>query len=106
MGTGAVEASGTGSLSTIKPGLTEADGGDAESVPEIVDAAADTIAEAPALHRWSATAPAVTIEAPDAYSLRLVVARTLHDGGSTAARSPALAGLASLALIRNKRTKR
>jgi NADH-quinone oxidoreductase subunit G len=94
MGTGAVEASGTGSLSTIKPGLTEADGGDAETVPELVDAAAAALDAAPALHRWHADAPAATTEPPDAYSLRLVVARALFDAGSTAAASPALAGLA------------
>ena len=50
VGTGAVEASGTGSLSTIKPGLTEADdaardGG--ETVPELVEAADESMAAAP-----------------------------------------------------------
>ncbi|HEX5585965.1 MAG TPA: molybdopterin dinucleotide binding domain-containing protein, partial [Acidimicrobiia bacterium] len=87
-------ASGTGSLSTLKPGLTEADGGDAEAVPELVDAASAAMAAAPALHVWDRSTPAVPPDAPDAYSLRLVVTRTLYDAGSTAASSPAIAALA------------
>jgi NADH-quinone oxidoreductase subunit G len=99
IGTGAVEASGTGSLSTIKPGLTEADGGDAEAVPDLVDAASTTMAAAPALHVWDRSAPAVPPEPADAYSLRLVVTRMLYDAGSTAASSPAIAGLADPAAL-------
>ncbi|MFI5045804.1 MAG: NADH-quinone oxidoreductase subunit NuoG [Acidimicrobiia bacterium] len=100
MGTGAVEASGTGSLSTIKPGLTE-DGeqGDAETVPELVEEAAAALEAAPALHVWDRAAPAASAEPPDAYSLRLVVARTLYDAGSTAAAAPAFAGLADGAAL-------
>jgi predicted molibdopterin-dependent oxidoreductase YjgC len=99
MGTGAVEASGTGSLSTIKPGLTEADGGDAETVPELVEEATAVLEAAPALHVWSGTAPTRTVEPVDAYSLRLVVARTLYDDGSTAAAAPAFTGMAEPAAL-------
>ena len=100
IGTGAVEASGTGSLSTIKPGLTEADDGDAETVPAFVDAAASVLSEAPATYVWDRAVPATVAEPPDAYSLRLVVARTLYDTGSTAASSPAIADLAgTVALV-------
>ncbi len=100
IGTGAVESSGTGSLSTIKPGLNEGAGhGDAtaeddETVPELVDAAAAALSAAPALHVWDGMAPAMTPEPTDAYSLRLVVARRLYDLGTTAASSNAIAGLA------------
>jgi NADH-quinone oxidoreductase subunit G len=95
IGTGAVEASGTGSLSTIKPGLTEdAEHGDAETVPQLVEEAASVLHAAPALHVWDRAAPTAPVEPPDAYSLRLVVARTLYDAGSTAAAAPAVAGLA------------
>jgi NADH-quinone oxidoreductase subunit G len=103
MGTGAVEASGTGSLSTIKPGLTEADhpGGEgdparpADGVSALVEAVTAAMASAPALHVWDRVAPAAPSEPPDAYSLRLVVARTLYDTGATAASSPAIADLAT-----------
>ena len=48
----------------------------------------------PALHEWDRTAPAPATVPPDAYSLRLVAARTLYDAGRTAASSPAVAALA------------
>ncbi len=100
IGTGAVESSGTGSLSTIKPGLTEADDGDAETVPELVASAAGAQAELPATYVWDRVAPAPVVDPPDAYSLRLVVARTLYDTGTTAASSPAVADLAgTVALV-------
>jgi anaerobic selenocysteine-containing dehydrogenase len=99
VGTGAVEASGTGSLSTIKPGLTEADGGDAEIVPDLVDEAAAVLEAAPALHVWDAAAPAAVADPPDAYSLRLVAARTLYDAGSTSAAAPAFTGIADPAAM-------
>jgi len=48
----------------------------------------------PALHVWDRTAPAPATVPPDAYSLRLVAARTLYDAGRTAASSPSIAPLA------------
>jgi NADH-quinone oxidoreductase subunit G len=99
MGTGAVEASGTGSLSTIKPGLTEADGGDAETVPELVEEATAVLDAAPPLHVWDGRAPATVADPADAYSLRLVVAHTLYDAGSTAAAAPAFTGMADGAAL-------
>ena len=48
----------------------------------------------PALHEWDRTAPAPATVPPDAYSLRLVAARTLYDAGRTAASSPSIAALA------------
>ncbi|MET0275542.1 MAG: NADH-quinone oxidoreductase subunit NuoG [Acidimicrobiia bacterium] len=95
IGGGAVASSGTGSLSTIKPGLTEGDDADeGEAVPALVDAASDSLAGAPALHEWDRVAPVVALDPTDAYSLRLVVARRLHDAGATAASSSAVRGLA------------
>ena len=103
VGTGAVEASGTGSSSTIKPGLAEAD-----------DALATTAGRSgarrgrrrrrrpPRLPSTSGTGPRPRHRPSrrDAYSLRLVAARTLYDAGSTAASSPPLAALApGLALV-------
>jgi NADH-quinone oxidoreductase subunit G len=102
VGTGAVESSGTGSLSTIKPGLTETDdtaGGEDGEVPELVDAANDALSSAPALHEWDRTARSVPSEPVDAYSLRLVVSRRLYDAGSTAASSPAVKDLADGAAL-------
>jgi NADH-quinone oxidoreductase subunit G len=99
IGTGAVEASGTGSLSTIKPGLTE-DGehGGAETVA-LMDEATAVLDDAPALHVWDGAATTTVADPPDAYSLRLVVARTLYDAGSTAAAAPAFTGMAGEAAL-------
>src|SRR5439155_9378844 len=89
LGTGVVEASGTGAAATIKPGLVE------EGVPpaqaaaeaeELTRAAGEALAAHPELHRWTPGAASHPPEVPvDAYSLRLVAARTLYDAGSTAA---------------------
>jgi anaerobic selenocysteine-containing dehydrogenase len=55
----------------------------------------DVAAEAPELYRWDRDAsPPVAVPA-DAYSLRLVAARTLYDAGRTVASSPSLASLAA-----------
>ena len=98
VGTGVVEASGTGAAATIKPGLVE------EGVPpaqaaaeaeELTRAAGEALAAHPELHRWTPGAASHPPEVPvDAYSLRLVAARTLYDAGSTAASGPSLAHLA------------
>ncbi|MFN8027085.1 MAG: NADH-quinone oxidoreductase subunit NuoG [Acidimicrobiia bacterium] len=48
----------------------------------------------PPLHVWDRTATAPATVPPDAYSLRLVAARTLYDAGRTAASSPSIAPLA------------
>ena len=46
------------------------------------------------LYRWDGVAPEAPALPIDAYSLRLVAARTLYDNGRTAASGPAFAGLA------------
>jgi anaerobic selenocysteine-containing dehydrogenase len=73
-------------------GITE----DAVDADSEVDESADVEAPAslPALHVWDRTAPAPATVPPDAYSLRLVAARTLYDAGRTAASSPSIAPLA------------
>jgi anaerobic selenocysteine-containing dehydrogenase len=48
----------------------------------------------PALHVWDRQAEAPAAVPPDAYSLRLVAARTLYDAGRTSSSSPGLASLA------------
>jgi len=95
LGTGAVAESGTGSSATVKPGL---DTGEAELDPAaaaaVVEAAAQTAASAPPLHTWDRQAPETQHVPIDAYSLRLVAARTLYDAGRTAASGTSLAPLA------------
>ncbi len=49
----------------------------------------------PALHVWDRTASTPAAMPPDAYSLRLVAARTLYDAGRIVSSSPSLAALAS-----------
>ncbi len=91
---GTVAASGAGSATTIKPGLVDEER-DAAGAPDAVAAATDALASAPALYEWDRQAPAPAVTPLDAYSLRLVAARTLYDAGSTAASSPPLATLAA-----------
>jgi predicted molibdopterin-dependent oxidoreductase YjgC len=95
LGTGAVAASGTGS-DPIKPGLAsgEAPEADEASADEAVATAAEELSTRPDLHVWdrSVTPPVPT--PPDAYSLRLVAARTLYDAGRIVSSSPSLAALA------------
>jgi NADH-quinone oxidoreductase subunit G len=94
LGTGAVEASGAGADLTIKPGLATADTPeDAVVAEQVVAHAASALAAAPALYRWDLDAPPPMSLAPDAYSLRLVAARTLYDGGRIVSSSPSLAAL-------------
>jgi predicted molibdopterin-dependent oxidoreductase YjgC len=96
LGTGAVAASGTGS-DPIKPGLAsgEAPEEDEEAAEEVVEAAAEELATRPALHVWDRSFTAPVALPPDAYSLRLVAARTLYDAGRMVSATPALAELAS-----------
>ncbi len=60
------------------------------------DAAADetTMKARPALHEWDRVATAPAPVPPDAYSLRLVAARTLYDAGRAVSASPGIAALA------------
>ena len=54
------------------------------------------MSDAPALHVWDRAVPELRTDPPDAYSLRLVVARTLYDNGRATVleprRSPASLG--------------
>jgi NADH-quinone oxidoreductase subunit G len=95
VGTGVVESSGTGSSTTVKPGLTEIEGAVAppEEAAELAAAARAAGAELPAVHEWDAQAAAMPAEPRDAYALRLVVGRKLYDGGQITASSPSLAPL-------------
>jgi NADH-quinone oxidoreductase subunit G len=94
-GTGLVAESGTGSSATIKPGL---DTGTAPADPEeahaVVEAATAAAASRPARYEWDLAAPSAPHVPVDAYSLRLVAARTLYDAGRTASSGAALAALA------------
>ena len=96
LGTGAVAASGTGS-DPIKPGLTSGEGPeeDEAGAEEAVQAAAEELAARPALHVWDRAITPPVPTPPDAYSLRLVAARTLYDTGRLVSMGPALAQLAS-----------
>jgi NADH-quinone oxidoreductase subunit G len=95
VGTGVVESTGTGSSTTVKPGLTEIEAAAAppEEAAELARAARAAGAGLPAVHLWEAQATPVPTEPRDAYALRLVVGRKLYDGGRTTASSPSLAGL-------------
>ena len=96
LGTGAVAASGTGADVTIKPGLATGDAPeDDAAAEEAVESAVEELEARPALYEWDRVATSPTPTPPDAYSLRLVAARTLYDAGSIVASSPSLAPLAT-----------
>jgi NADH-quinone oxidoreductase subunit G len=94
VGTGVVSATGTGSLTTIKPGLAAEDTEASHATEATVATAEEALAAAPDLYEWDRAASAPVAIPPDAYSLRLVAARTLYDAGRTVASSPSLAALA------------
>ena len=95
LGSGAVAASGTGADVTIKPGLATGDAPkDDEAAETAVETATEQLRARPALHAWDRTVTAPAPTPPDAYSLRLVAARTLYDAGSIVSSSPSLAALA------------
>ncbi len=96
VGTGVVEATGTGSTTTVKPGLTEVEGpeGSREEADELGAAARDAVACGPRLHEWDRTTGRAPAEPHDAYALRLVSGRKLYDAGRVSASSPSLAPLA------------
>jgi predicted molibdopterin-dependent oxidoreductase YjgC len=100
IGTGAVAASGTGS-DAIKPGLATGDAPeDDEAAEAAVETATEELGARPALHEWDRTVSAPASVPPDAYSLRLVAARTLYDAGRIVSSSPSLAALsAGVALV-------
>jgi anaerobic selenocysteine-containing dehydrogenase len=99
LGTGAVAAAGTGS-DPIKPGLATGDAPeDEESAEEAVETAVDELAARPALHVWDRQVAAPVATPPDAYSLRLVAARTLYDTGRIVVSSPALAQFAGVSAL-------
>jgi NADH-quinone oxidoreductase subunit G len=87
--TAAVEASGTGSHTTIKPGLTGAGLGARLADPS------ELPRPALPLYRWDLSAPRADSVGRDAYSLRLVAGHVLYDGGRMVQETPALAALAS-----------
>ncbi|MGH9027599.1 MAG: molybdopterin dinucleotide binding domain-containing protein, partial [Acidimicrobiia bacterium] len=98
--TSAVESSGTGSDTTIKPGLTGAGLG-----AHIADPS--ELPRPPLeLYRWDGQAPGVAAPAPDSYGLRLVAGHVLYDGGRMVQETPALAALAAGAELRVNRRDR
>jgi NADH-quinone oxidoreductase subunit G len=101
VGTGVVEATGTGSTTTVKPGLTEVEGpeGSREEADAIGAAARDAMAAGPSLHEWDQRTGRAPAEARDAYALRLVSGRKLYDAGRVSAASPSLAPLAPGAML-------
>ncbi|MGH9031682.1 MAG: NADH-quinone oxidoreductase subunit NuoG [Acidimicrobiia bacterium] len=96
VGTGVVEATGTGSTTTVKPGLTETEAPVAAGVEvaEVTAAAAAAMEGEPNLYEWDRKAEAVPTRPRDAYALRLVSARTLYDAGRLVTESPSLTHLA------------
>jgi NADH-quinone oxidoreductase subunit G len=96
VGTGVVEATGTGSTTTVKPGLTEKDAPTANGVEvaEVTAAAAAAMAVEPDLYRWDRRVEPSPAVPYDAYSLRLVTTRRLYDGGRAVTESPSLEPLA------------
>jgi predicted molibdopterin-dependent oxidoreductase YjgC len=70
----------------IRPAAAAVGGDEPVPVPPLVPA--------PDLYRWDRVATAPVAVPPDAYSLRLVAARTLYDAGRTVASSPSLSSLA------------
>ena len=95
LGTGAVAASGTGS-DAIKPGLATGDAPEDEAgAEEAVETATQELAARPELHVWDRSVEAPVPTPPDAYSLRLVAARTLYDAGRMVSSCRSLAPLAS-----------
>jgi NADH-quinone oxidoreductase subunit G len=98
---------GTGSSVSwepIRPGTVAADSPPAHegaledaAAGEEEEVAAETApptVELPALHVWDRVASTPAATPPDAYSLRLVAARTLYDAGRIVSSSPSLAALA------------
>jgi NADH-quinone oxidoreductase subunit G len=101
VGTGVVEATGTGSTTTVKPGLTEVEppAGAREEVDALGRAARDAVATGPALHEWDGETGRAPAQPRDAYALRLVSGRKLYDAGRVSAASPSLAPLAEGATL-------
>jgi anaerobic selenocysteine-containing dehydrogenase len=96
VGTGVVESTGTGSTTTVKPGLTEVEARTAsqEEAGELGRAARDALATGPPLHEWDRSTGRAPSEARDAYALRLVSGRKLYDAGRVSSASPSLTPLA------------
>lgn len=93
LGTGVVEATGTGATTTIKPGLGAPGPAATAAVDEAVAAATRTAVDEPPLHRWTPVPSSGPVPPRDAYALRLVTGRTLYDDGVTVACSPSLSVL-------------
>jgi NADH-quinone oxidoreductase subunit G len=83
----------------IRPTVAAEDGEATRDAESTVAAAGDALAAAPDLYEWDRAASAPVPVPPDAYSLRLVAARTLYDAGRTVASSPSLAPLATGAAL-------
>src|SRR5262249_3941363 len=73
VGTGVVEATGTGSTTTVKPGLTEVEtrAASREEASRLGSAAREALAQGPPLHEWDRSTGRIPSERRDAYALRL-----------------------------------
>jgi predicted molibdopterin-dependent oxidoreductase YjgC len=94
--TQAVEGSGAGGNVNITP-ETGDPFDDPEAAAHAVDEARDQSErgrrEAPPLHEWDRQAASTHVPGRDSYALRLVVQRTLYDGGRIVSCTPSLAAL-------------
>jgi NADH-quinone oxidoreductase subunit G len=96
VGTGVVEATGTGSTTTVKPGLTEVEprAASQEEARKVGSDAREALAAGPPLHEWDRVTGPAPSERRDAYALRLVSGRKLYDAGRVSDASESLAPLA------------
>ncbi|HKA92756.1 MAG TPA: molybdopterin-dependent oxidoreductase, partial [Acidimicrobiia bacterium] len=101
VGTGVVESTGTGSTTTVKPGLTEVEPPAAshEEAEALGRTAREAVAAGPPLHEWDRETGRAPAQPRDAYALRLVSGRKLYDAGRVSAASPSLAPLAEGATL-------
>jgi predicted molibdopterin-dependent oxidoreductase YjgC len=98
--TSAVEASGTGANTTIKPGLTGS--GEGEQLADENELTPPPIE----LYHWDGQGPGTPASARDAYGLSLVAGHVLYDDGLQVRETPALAALvAEPALLVNRRDR-
>jgi len=101
--TDALEATGQGATTTIKPG-TEPSPESEETAraarESALEAATSAAAQEPALFKWTPHAEHPELPTRDAYALRLVAARKLYDKGDQVVHSASIAHLATETSLR------
>jgi NADH-quinone oxidoreductase subunit G len=94
-------------MSVPQTGAADPDAGRIEAPGlDAADAAESNLPAAPGLYHWEPTVVPADAVPPDGYALRLVVARTLYDGGTVVSQGPSLAQLAPGAFLRVHPTER